>query len=241
MKSRISYLISKKYGVYTDINDLTNLDINDYLRKKYYSNRSNKRINILISLKQSITQNRNNPILLHYLNHKNHIPPWILTTNISYGSSIEWYNILKGDDKLSICNSFIIPGLLKESETKEFVKKALDITKEYRNKIAHGNRTFNILNLPQLPKYQLRTLTHNIISEDEYNARMGQNDTLAILLSIITMFDDKYLISNFVNELHNLLRPYQDSLFNQNTIYKLLGFPDDLFSRSTKLMEQKFA
>lgn len=240
LKSRISYHVSEKYGVYTDYHDLSGLNANDYLCKKNYSNAYGRRLNILIELKNCITRTRNNPIMLHYLNNKNHIPAWILTTNISYGLAIEWYSILKNNDKTEICNSFIAPGLLAENETKEFVKKSLDLTKEYRNKIAHGNRTFSILNLPQLPKKQLLLLTYNTISEAEYNAKMGQNDTLAVLLSIMIMLNDQYISTNFVAELNNVLLPYESISFNGKTVFKLLGFPNDLFKRLEKFMKQKY-
>jgi hypothetical protein len=141
---------------------------------------------------------------------------------------------------MDICNSFISPGLFTESEAKEFVKKALDLTKEYRNKIAHGNRTFSILNLPQLPKKQLLLLTYNAITEKEYNKKMGQNDTLAVLLALIIMLNDQYIISNFIAELQAVLIPYENTLFNGNTVLELLGFPNNLFERLEKLMHQKY-
>ena len=79
------------------------------------------------------------------MNDKNHIPAWILTTNISYGLAIEWYSILKNEDKTIICDSFISPGLITEEQTKEFVKKALALTKEYRNKIAQTTALISYL------------------------------------------------------------------------------------------------
>lgn len=240
LKSRISYRVSEQHGVYTDEQDFQCLNPDDYLCRQYYSNSSGKRLNIIRKLKQCITQTRNNPSMIHYINDRNHIPAWILTTNIPYGLTIEWYSILKNEDKTNICNSFIAPGLLTENESKEFVKKALDLTKEYRNKIAHGNRTFNILNLPQLPKKQLLALTYNAISTDEYNAKMGQNDTLAVLFTIIIMLNDSYLATNFVSELNMLLLPYQNTSFNGNTVFELLGFPNDLFERLKKLLHQKY-
>lgn len=240
LKSRISYRISEQYGVYTDVRDLQCLNPNDYLCRRYYSNSSGKRLNIIKTLKQCITQTRNNSSIIHYINDRNHVPAWILTTNIPYGLTIEWFSILKKEDKTNICNSFIVPGLLTENESKEFVKKALDLTKEYRNKIAHGNRTFSILNLPQLPKKQLLALTYNAISINEYNSKMGQNDTLAVLFVIIIMLNDPYLVTNFVSELSTLLLPYKETLFNGNTIFKLLGFPNDLLERLEKLLHQKY-
>lgn len=240
LKSRISYRVSESYGVYTDQNDFSFLNEEDYLCRKNYSNSSGRRYNILRSLKKCISNDRNNPIMEHYLNDRNHVPPWILTTNISYGLTIEWYNILRNEDKNAICDSFISPGLLSQDETKEFIKKSFELTKEYRNKIAHGNRTFSMLNLPQLPKKQLLTLSYNFISEEEYNNRIGQKDTLAVLLSILIVLRDPYIAKNLIEELRALLVPYLQTTFNGHTIFELLGFPDDIFTRFDSLLQQQY-
>lgn len=240
LKSRISYRVSKIYGVYTDKDDFSFKNEADYLYRKHYSNSSNRRLNILCSLKKCISNDRNNPIMVHYLNDRNHIPPWILTTNISYGLAIEWYTILRNNDKTAICDSLISPGLLTSDETKEFIKKIFDLTKEYRNKIAHGNRTFSILNLPQLPKKQLMTLSYDFVSEEEYNNQFGQKDTLAVLLAILIVLRDPYIAKNLVEELKVLLTPYIQTTFNGYSIFKLLGFPTDIFNRFDNLLRHQY-
>lgn len=240
LKSRLSYLVSRKYGVYTDRNDFACLDPSDYLYKNHYSNSSKRRSNILKSLKEQMLYTHKNPSIEHYKKNKNHIPAWILTTNITYGLSIEWYNILKSEDKKSICSSFITSFSLSDAEIKEFVRKTFDLTKEYRNKIAHGSRTFSILPLPQLPKKQLLTLTYNTVSEKEYNKGMGQTNTMAVLLSLVTMLPDPYIFKNLLADLINLINPYQEKLFNQRTVFEVLGFPNDLFDRLIKLYENKY-
>lgn len=240
LKSRLSYLVAQKYGVSTLHHDYSCSDASDYLYKKNYSNSNGKRLNILRSLKERITLDNKNPMLQHYLSQKNHLPPWILTTCIPYGLTIEWYNILRKDDKTTICDSFISPGLFTDDKTKEFVHKVFDLTKEYRNKIAHGTRTFSMLSLPQLPKEQILTLSFNAISEIEYDKRIGQNDTFAVILSLIVMLSDQYLIANLRNELYNTLFPYSEVRFNKQTVFEVFGFPNDLFDRIDKLLTQKF-
>lgn len=241
LKSRLSYLVAEKYGVYTDPSDFRCSQDNDYLYKKNYSPSAGKRTNILKSLKERISRDTKNPIMQHYLNDKNHVPPWILTTSIPYGLTIEWYNILTSNDKQIICDSFIGSGLLSPEQSKEFVRKAFELTKEYRNKIAHGNRTFSMISLPQLPKVQTLALTFNAVSEKEYNNRMGQNDTFAVLLALIVMLSDKYLISNLRTELYNTLSPYSAILFNNQSILDIFSFPDNLFQRLDNLIAQKFS
>lgn len=236
LKSKVSYVVSQKYGVYTNPNDYTFKDCNDYLCRKYYSRSNGKRNSILIKLKDSIHNHRDNSIIEHYINDKNHIPAWILTYNIPFGLAIEWYSILKDDDKKAVCNEFISTTLLTTDEKKEFLRKALMLAKEYRNKIAHGNRTFNIRNLPILPKKPLLLLSHNCISESEYNQGMGQSDILAVMILLIILCNDKYLITNFYSELFSLFNPYINTTFNTKTIFEVFGMPNTTLHRILQLI-----
>lgn len=241
LKSRLSYLIAQKYGVFTDQNDNSFKNNSDYLYYKNYTNHGKRRINILRSLHEAIVHPRENPMMLHYINKKNHIPPWILTTNISYGLCIEWYNILRAEDKNYICSSFLSSGLCAEEESKEFLRKCFEITKEYRNKIAHGNRTFSISSLPQLPKKQLLALTFNTVSEQEYDNKLGQDDTMAVLLALFTLLNDQYLLSNMVDEIAQILFPYNETTFNGKTVYEIFELPNNVIDRLVALGQRKFS
>lgn len=75
LKSRLSYIVAEKYGVYTDPADFRCSQDNDYLCKKNYSSSGGKRTNVLRSLKERISRDAKNPIMQHYLNDKNHVPP----------------------------------------------------------------------------------------------------------------------------------------------------------------------
>ncbi|WP_416323865.1 Abi family protein [[Clostridium] innocuum] len=75
LKSKISYIISKKYGVYTDIEDITNNNEKDYLCRLNYKG-SNHRNNTLVSIKNEINKKKKEPDVSHYLNNHNHLPCW---------------------------------------------------------------------------------------------------------------------------------------------------------------------
>lgn len=242
LKSRLSYLVAENYGVFTDLSAPTySAASDDYLSEKYYSNSNNRRRNILIGLKKSLIDNPNHSISVeHYKNTKNHIPPWVLTTAIPYGSAIEWYRILRANDKETICNSFISPGLLSTDKTKEFLLKSLDLTKEYRNKIAHGNRVFNVSSLPILPKEQILTLSFGVLTEQEYKNNLGQSDLFAVLLILLILIDDPYLTAHLINELENAFKPYKELYFSKKTVFEVFGLPENIIKRLEKLHRTKF-
>ena len=243
LKSRLSYLVSENYGVFTDWRDISCKNVDDYLYYNNYSNSNKQRIFTLHKLKECIKLSKGNPSIIHYKYHKNHIPPWILTTNISYDTAIKWYRILKNSDKISICSSFIDFSnySLSPVNAKEFFIKALELTKEYRNRIAHGNRTFSILNLPQLPKHQLMKLSFNTVTNQEYNAKLGQNDTFAVILSIIILLDDRFLINNFLKDLNALFSFYKGITLAGKTPLEVFGFPSNFFDRLALLVQKKFS
>lgn len=242
LKAKISYLISENYGVYTDRSDPVNNNPDDYLYNRHYSNSSGKRDPILRKIKDCAINPRNNSSLLHYINTKNHIPAWILTGNIPFGLTIEWYNILKGNDKTNICTQFITTPALTLDEKKEFFIKALNLAKEYRNKIAHGNRTFSIMQLPILPKKATLLLSFGNLSEKEYNARYGQNDIFAIFIIILILLNDPYLLANFYTDICALFTPYSNNniKFNGHSIFNVFGLPEDVLLRLDKLLRARF-
>lgn len=236
LKTRISYLISDKYGVYTDFDDILNSNRNDYLCRDYYSRSNGRRENILLKIKQSIVSNRRNTIVDHYLDTKNHMPPWITVTNIPFGLAIEWYIILVDDDKSNICEQFILSQTLAMDSKKEFLKKALSLLKEYRNNTAHGNRTFNAYTKSVLPQKQLIELSNGMLSKSEYNLKTGQNDLFAVIMAIIILIDDKYILKNLYNDLVYTFAPYENAFVSGKTILETFNLPNDLFERLEKYL-----
>lgn len=237
LKSKVSYIVSSSFGVYTDFDDLSCTNPNDYLCRNNYSKSTGKRNDIVKKLKNCLNENHYNNIIKHYIHTKNHVPPWILTCNVPFGLAIEWYSILKKEEKSYVCNAFISSDTLSLEQRKEFLRQALLLAREYRNKIAHGNRTFNISGLPVLPKEQLLELSHNAVSSDEYNSGLAQCDLLSILFLLIILLNDKYLCANLLSDLTSLFTPYERHLFNKNNIYEVFNLPNDTLIRVNNLIE----
>ncbi len=239
LKTRLSYLVSEKYGVYTDTNDMTNTNPSDYLCRDYYGGAG--RNNILKRVKEVLTSPNLNQSVAHYANDKNHIPPWILVTAMPLGLTIKWYTILKPIDKQTICEQFIGSDGLSIEEKKEFILKSFNLLREFRNNIAHGNRTFSVGNLPVLPKSALLSLAYENISVAEYNAGHGKNDTYAIILICFILLNDRYLLTNFLRDLEYTLMPYQNSIVNQKSIFEIFRLPNDIFDRLNRMIVKRFS
>jgi len=237
LKTRLSYLVSKKYDVYTDPNDMTNTNPSDYLFRDYYSGTG--RNNILKKIKETLTSPNLNPSVSHYANDKNHIPPWILVTAIPFGLVIKWYTILKPSDKQTICEQFLQTNTVSIEEKKEFLIKSLSLLKEYRNTTAHGNRTFSMLNLPVLPKNALLSLTYGNISVREYNMGHGKNDTFAIFLIFFILIDDIYILQNILQDLKYTLGPYDNVTINGKTVFEIFNLPNNILDRLDSIMKSR--
>lgn len=241
LKTKIAYLVSKQYGVYTNPKDLSNRDPNDYLCRNNYGRSNRGRNNILRQLKETLTSDRINDSVAHYANIRNHIPAWILVTNITFGLTIKWYNILSAADKTRICSEFIQTPDLSVDDKKEFMSIALDLLRRYRNKIAHGSRIFNLSDLPVLPKNQLLCLSHNVLSANEYNKNIGKSDLFAVILTCFILIDNRYILINFLSDLMYTLKPYINVRLNGKSILEILGLPNDLFNRLDDLHREKFS
>ena len=237
LKTRLSYLVSQNYGVYTDRNDLCSTNTDDYLCRNYYSGRGKN--NTLREIKNVLSSPNLSDSVAHYANDKNHIPAWILITSVPLGLTIRWYSILKPADKQNICEQFIQCDELTIDEKKEFFIDALNLLRKFRNNIAHGNRTFNISNLPVLPKKSLLHLAAGAINEQEYNAGCGKNDTYAVILLCFLLIDDSYILRNFLADLGYTLSPYNDIDINGKTIFEVFRLPNDIFDRLTSLLNNK--
>lgn len=230
LKTRISYRIAEQYGVETNVTIGT--VTNDYLSTKNYG-KSKKRNNITSGLRKSLKNKYHSEVIDHYLKNRNHIPPWILATNLTFGDTVQWYSILAKDDKSYVCNEFLHSYNLKIADKKELFIKSISLLKDFRNEIAHGKRAFNATTKNNLPKNALIASVPELISSDEYCKDYGRNDFYAAIISILILVDDVFVLNSFRLDLHNAIYPFEKEnvLFAGKTIYETLNIPHDIFHR----------
>ena len=236
LKSRLSYVVSRNYGVYTDPSDMTLSNQDDYLYRGYYSPSKGRRNNTLKQLKGvfdlSDSKKYKSKSLVHYMQNHDHVPPWILTTSLTFGQVILWFTILQSNDKVSICNSFIRDDSLSSEDKKEYLRKCFDLLKEYRNNIAHGSRTFLYEGKVAVPKKQLLHLSHGVVTGSEYNMNPhAQKGMFAVIAIITTLLNDQYLLASFKRDLGSILDPYKTVLFNGRKLTDLFSLPENIVDR----------
>ena len=233
LKSKISYIVAKNYGVYTDFSQSVATDPRDYLCLYNYGSGTGQRRNILERINECGLDTRNNLSLIHYKNNKNHVPPWILIENVPFGLAVKWYDILKGADKSYVCENMILSPSLTVEKKKEFLVKALYILKDYRNSIAHCHRTFEDITSCELPKIPLLAIASDLISEQEYLSGIGKNDLYSVIIIISVLLNDPHLMRNFLTDLLSLFQPYLESnvKFCGKSVLDVFSMPNNLINR----------
>lgn len=233
LKTAMAYRISEKYGVETNLKIKINKDPTDYLSVTHYRN-DNKTHNTITSVKAAAEFSKNESIK-HYKEKHNHLPCWILMNGIYFGLAIRLYLILTPDDKEYICNHMINNNKLSIAEKKSFVFKSLTILREYRNNIAHGNRTFSNLIDERLPKKLVLRLSNGGLTKTDYAKGIGKNDIFAVILAICNFIDEDNK-KIFIDELKSVFRVFNNIVFSTNqNVFEILSLPHDFIDRLNKL------
>lgn len=243
LKSKISYIVSKNYGVYTDIYDNRDGKPDDYLYLKNYNSSNGKRKNILRRIRKCGVESRNNLSLNHYKNNKNHIPPWILIGNVPFGLTIQWYGILNDKPKSYVCEELLQCNSISSEDKKELLQKSLGILKDYRNSIAHGSKTFTQITTKELPRLPLLSACPTLVNNREYLSGIGKNDLFSVIVILCLLINDRYLHTNMLMDLRNLFQPYieNNTLFCEKTILEVFELPDDIFYRIENYITEKYS
>ena len=232
LKTKISYLIANKYGVFE----------RNYLSSQNYISSGRKRrlrSAVLNELNSDKVETMYTPTryyrdgdISNDTPAKNHIPPWILIQNISFTRAIRWYSILKSADKKEIYRQFPIIKNVRDTDSIEtqYFLDSLKILRDYRNNVAHGYRSINvsITNSVRIEAFD-NIIPNNVLSISEFDT-FGKNDLYSVLISIESLTDYTILETTFIKEL--------SALFNSKIgeeVKKLANLPDDFLERLEKL------
>ncbi|MBP6137697.1 MAG: Abi family protein [Clostridiaceae bacterium] len=252
-KTKLAYLVSRKYGVMSrdNINDPNN----NFLYRGYYIDSHPVSTNILRSLAGKLrylqSEKDRHSYSHHFLLANRQLPPWIFIHDVEFGIAIQWYNILRDQDKNEVCENMIWgqtdrrPQNVSIEKAKTFLDGALQVLREYRNTIAHGQRVFSSEMENSLPEQELfMLLPEDVLTRREYESGIGTNDPYACLLSIAMLIHDPLLMMSFLSELQsqlNFAHTMQTAVSSEmKDPYEILGIPPFTMERLIELSHQRF-
>lgn len=227
LKSLLSYVVAENFGVHQA----------DYLDNKNY-NYASKQVDFP-KLKSNLEKIYNQPYPpiptnFYWKNH-NHIPPWILFKNVSFGNSINLFRVLKSPQKNTIANELVPNTTILQSEKIKFLVSGLNLIRKCRNCIAHNLKfvTFRGANQDKLSRKTLVALLPQALTapKPEYHY-LGQNDLYAVFLFIYYILNTPYLKYSFLKDVINYISPQSNGeipLFD--TYASITGLPSDLLTR----------
>ncbi len=166
IKSVMSYIMSKKYGIREK----------DYLKFTNFSRDSLKtrKVNdVLGKMKRQIKINsKQHSATLHYIMNYGYIPMWILVKVLSFGIVSELYSILRNEDMEEIANYYEI----NPNELEIF----LSVTANYRNLCAHEDILFDHKTQRNIPDTKYHQLLNIPKVDGEYV--YGKNDFFSVII-----------------------------------------------------------
>ncbi|MFY9130485.1 MAG: Abi family protein [Saccharofermentanales bacterium] len=252
-KTKLAYLISREYGVMSRENID---DPNDnFLYRGYYEDAHPVSTNTLRSLAGKLrylqSEQEEQSYSHHFLLANRQLPPWIFIHDVEFGIAIQWYNILREQDKNEVCEKMIWgqtghrPPNISIEKAKTFLAQALQVLREYRNAIAHGQRVFPSDMESSLPDHELfMLLPEGALTKGEYDAGIGTNDPYACLLCIVLLMHDPILMMSFLSELQSQLkfaRLMQETVSSAKTdLYDILSIPPFTMERLIDISHQRF-
>lgn len=200
LKNQVCYLISENYGVHQD----------HYLLDANY--RASPIANDLLQYLKQELNSTEQPIKFYRegdLNNnkpaKNHIPAWILASNLSFYDTIRWYQILFNFDQKKIIDYFFnFDNDWTLPEKQNVFYNSLNLIRKYRNKCAHGAPAIHYkIDQYKLPKNIINELSPGLISK-----KNGVNDYKAVLIAITLLHDNPDQLAKMFIELKALYNTY---------------------------------
>lgn len=212
IKSKLSYILSKKYG----FKEKNYLDPKNFIQDSYKSKQVH---DILNKMRRQIRVNgKQHRATMHYISNYGYIPMWILVKVLSFGIVSELYNILKPEDQLELAEDYNLDN--------ETLSIYLSLLANYRNLCAHEDILYDHRTQRLIPDTKYHRLLNIDMTNDEYN--YGKNDLYAlviILKQMLTKDEFRELMYEIGYEI-DVLDGKVDTV-PLNHILNKIGFPDN--------------
>lgn len=245
LANTIGNQVAKHFGVDNNSNNSKSyLKANNYITKN--------RNSVVRFIHENVIPTRDNPTA-YYREHKNHIPPWILTLNMMFGTLIRYYKIQQEEIKSSIVNELILPVYTVPNVYEDMdIKKALfqfslEILSQFRNISAHSKPVYmfhaHVDNLPSTSALEIY-LGNDIFSgctKDKIS--IEKKGLYGALLYLLLLTSDSYQRIYIINKLKLIEKSYLDEndsnhnakMANNYRLYlKAANLPADYLGKLSK-------
>ena len=105
---------------------------------------------------------------------------------LNFGETIKWFSILKPKDKQSVASK--VCGLKTDNSLKDVAMPILEILRQYRNVIAHGQRFYSFKSNEDTAHLSLSfvnsLLEYDFIDKTKYKKGL-ENDLYSLIISIM--------------------------------------------------------
>lgn len=113
-------------------------DVRENIRSVYEKKKRDEHHNII----HPVEYVRKEPLSIdeptrHYVQHHNHVPPWILLKNVSFSNAINLLRLMKQDQKAEIAEMMINANIPVDQKI-EILIYALTLIRKCRNSMAHN-------------------------------------------------------------------------------------------------------
>ncbi len=175
IKSVMSYILSKKYG----IKEKDYLKVSNFTKDYSKSRRVN---DVLGKIKRQIKINsKQHSATLHYITNYGYVPMWIMVKVLSFGIISELFSILKDEDKEEIASYYGVNS--------EELDIFLSVTANYRNLCAHEDILFDHVTQREIPD----SIYHSKLNIPKVNNKYvyGKNDFFSVIIIMKHMLTDE--------------------------------------------------
>ncbi|WP_054678535.1 Abi family protein [Lacticaseibacillus sharpeae] len=213
-KNLIGYEVAKKFGV----NNFTKDDpknpdpkVQSYLHPDNYT--GSTRNDVVSYIHNRVLDSDDNPVA-YYKTHKNHIPPWIMMSNMTLGSAVRYFQILPKSLKTNIVQEIVDPIDGEDiGAKKELVTIGFEILRQFRNASAHSNPLYLYkakLESNPSPRIMSTYIGSGIVRK---KSLVGRNDLFSALLFLLMLTQKPVRRSLFIQSLQDIEDSY---LFDEN-------------------------
>lgn len=195
-KTKFAYILSKNLGN----------DVCDYLDSTKYITDSST-INFY-KVKRKFENAYNgkyvNDPTKHYLKTHNHIPPWIIMRNVSFGNTINLYRVTSPKERDELATMLVPSNKIALYAKIDFIIQSLNLIRIFRNSIAHNLKFVTTKSSTNaISKNSINEITGCELLTNNRPKRM--DDVYACILALFILLNNNDLKMRFKNDLSNCI------------------------------------